>query len=260
MRPAALLACILLAGGGLCAETSDYPLALNLPTADTLVASDLAIAFTHRFVSPVQGHGKDVYGADGYAFPGLGFMAGIKAVKGLNLYLYRTADNKTFVAGFQQRLLDREVVRMAVRAERFDEVVPRKVTAEGTLGVSGATVQVPTEFFLPFDVVFTLVPTWISRTTTQEKAVFNVGAGLRVDVTSKIGLVAEYYPRPAKVDRTFQAGFAAGVTYRTFKHRFSLLGTTVHGTTANQVLGGDYAGGPVKGGQWSLAFNVARMF
>ena len=57
-----------------------------------------------------------------------------------------------------------------------------------------------------------------------------------------------------------QNGFAAGVSYRTFKHKFTLMGTNTTGTTANQVLSGDYGGGPRPTSQWSIGFNVIRVF
>ena len=58
----------------------------------------------------------------------------------------------------------------------------------------------------------------------------------------------------------YQNGFAFGVTYKTFKHRFSLMGTNVSGTLANQVLSGDYYGGPRVSSQWAIGFNVTRVF
>jgi hypothetical protein len=51
-----------------------------------------------------------------------------------------------------------------------------------------------------------------------------------------------------------------GLTYKTFKHRFTLLGANTSGTTANQVLSGDYRGGPRSTGQWALGFNITRTF
>lgn len=42
--------------------------------------------------------------------------------------------------------------------------------------------------------------------------------------------------------------------------RFTHLATTIPGTTAHQVLGGDYAGGPRPAGDWTLGFNLVRIF
>jgi hypothetical protein len=82
--------------------------------------------------------------------------------------------------------------------------------------------------------------------------------------------VGEYYPRPSKLAKaapggitdgtTYQNGYAAGFSYKTFKHRFSVFGTNASGTTDNQVLSGDYGGGPRHSSQWSLGFNVTRIF
>ncbi len=278
----------LLASAGLTAQSSDYPLALNLPTAERMQYWDIGVAFTHRFVTPVKDHGKDLYGVDGYAYPAFGFAFGIKPVKGLNVLLYRTPDNKTFTIGLQQQLADAEYVRMALRAERFDEVVPHQTTTLGEVGLVGAAVQLPTEFFLG-DLIVTLVPAYISATSTRaldlstnpatflpedrrKKGIFNVGVGLRYGFTEKFSLMAEYYPKPSRLpkdhvagtlngeDYGYQAGFAAGLSYRTFKHRFTILGTNSTGTTANQVLSGDHGGGPRPSGQWSLGFNVTRVF
>jgi hypothetical protein len=255
--PAALL---LTACGLLRAEVSEFPLGLNLPTPDRMQFWDIGVAFTHRFDTPASGHGKDLYGLDGYAYPGFGFAFGIKPVKGLNVLAYRTADNKTLPLGLQQQVINGAVVRMSVRAERFDETVQKAVTPIGTVGISGTSIQVPTEFTLGDLAALTLVPTWLSRTTTQEKSVFTAGAALRVELTDKFGLMGEYYPRPSKVANTFKPGYTVGITYKTFKHRFTLLGTSVVGTTANQVLSGDFGGGARSTGQWSLGFNVTRTF
>jgi hypothetical protein len=246
--------------GALHGEASAYPLGINLPTSDRMQFWDIGIAFTHRFDTPVQGHGKDVYGLDGYAYSGLGVDFGIKPIKGLNVILYRTADNKTFTMALQQQVMNFDHVRMALRAERFDEVVPRLVTPRGTLGISGTTFLAPTEFFIGEAVTFSLVPTLISRTTSQEKSVFNVGAGLRVEFSDKFSFISEYYPRPSKLAKTFEKGWAAGVSYKTFKHRFTLVGTNASGSTSNQILSGDYAGGPRPNGKWGIGFNVVRTF
>ncbi|WP_243288469.1 DUF5777 family beta-barrel protein [Geothrix terrae] len=281
------LACALGAAGALHAESSDYPLAINLPTAERMQFWDIGLAFTHRFVTPVKDHGKDVYGLDGYAYAGLGFTFGIKPVPGLNAFIYRTADNKTFTFGLQQQVLDLDSIRMAVRAERFDEVVKATSTPIGRVGVAGGVFQLPTEIFLTDDLIFSVVPTYITKTTTTDTilavppgaapntspntgGVFNVGLGLRFGFTEKFSFMGEFYPRPSKFSHatpgvvtdgsTYRPGFAAGVSYRTFKHRFTLIGTNVPGTTANQVLSGDYGGGPRSSSQWSIGFNVVRVF
>ncbi|HJW08908.1 MAG TPA: DUF5777 family beta-barrel protein [Holophagaceae bacterium] len=258
-----LLACGLLAAGSLQAQSSDYPLALNLPTSDQMQFWDLGVGFTHRFVTPAKDHGKDAYGLDGLAYAGLGLDFGIKPIPGLNVLLYRTADNKTFVFALQQRVVDHDWIRMSARAERFDEVIPAAQTTLGDVGITGTAFQLPTEFFLGDHVIVSLVPTYLSRTTTQRSGVFNVGVGVHISFTEKFGFMGEYYPTPSKVKKPgtdLNAGFAAGFTYKTFKHRFTLLATNSTGTTANQVLSGDYGGGARSSSQWSLGFNIARVF
>ncbi len=284
---APLLACALLAGGHLRAESSEFPLVINLPSAERMQYWDLGVVFTHRFIQPVKDHGKDAYGLDGFTYAGVGFTFGIKPIKGLNLFVYRTADNKTFNAGFQQQVWNGDYVRMALRAEHFDEVVKEGVTPFGRIGVTGFTAQLPTEIFIGDDLILSLVPTFVSKTTTSDTilpvppgttpntkpnkgGVFNVGLGLRYGFTDKFSVMAEYYPRPSKFAKaapggitdgsTYQNGFAAGFSYKTFKHRFTLAGTNASGTTANQVMSGDYGGGPRLTSQWAIAFNVARVF
>lgn len=286
-KTAPLIACALLAGGALRAETSEYPLVVNLPSAERMQYWDIGVVFTHRFVQPVKDHGKDVYGLDGFTYAGLGFTFGIKPIPGLNAFIYRTADNKTFTVGLQEQVLNGERVRMAIRAERFDEVVKEATTALGKVGISGFTVQVPTEIFITDDIIFSVVPTYVTKTTTTDTilavppgqtpntkpntgGVFNVGLGLRIGVTEKFSFVGEYYPRPSKFAKaapggitdgtTYQNGFAAGISYKTFKHRFTLVGTNASGTTPNQVMSGDYGGGPRPSGNWSIGFNVTRIF
>ena len=286
-KTASLIACLLLAGGGLRAESSDVPLVINLPSAERMQFWDIGVAFTHRFIQPVKDHGMDAYGLDGYTYAGLGFTFGIKPIKGLNAFIYRTADNKTFTVGLQQQVLNGDHVRMGFRAERFDEVVKETVTPLGKVGITGAAFQLPTEIFVTDDLILSVVPTYITRTTTTDTilavppgvtpntkpnkgGVFNVGVGLRYGITEKFSIVTEYYPRPSKLAKaapggitdgsTYQQGFAAGISYKTFKHRFTLVGTNASGTTANQVLSGDYGGGPRLSSQWSIGFNVARVF
>lgn len=286
-KTASLLACALMAGGALHADSSEYPLVINLPSAERMQYWDIGVAFTHRFIQPVKDHGKDVYGLDGYAYAGLGFTFGIKPVPGLNAFIYRTADNKTFTFGLQEQVLNGERIRMAVRAERYDEVVKEGATLLGKVGISGVTLQAPTEIFLTDDVIVSVVPTYLSRNTTgdtllfpapgepapttrNKPGVFNVGLGLRIGLTEKASFVGEYYPRPSRLAKaapggitdgtTYQHGFAAGFSYKTFKHRFTVVGTNASGTTGNQVMSGDYGGGPRPSGQWALGFNVVRMF
>lgn len=286
-KTAPLLACALVAGGALHADSSEYPLVINLPSAERMQYWDIGVVFTHRFIQPVKDHGKDVYGLDGYTYAGLGFAFGIKPIPGLNAFIYRTADNKTFTFGLQEQVLNGERVRMAVRAERYDEVVKEAVTSLGKVGINGVTVQVPTEIFITDDIIFSVVPTYLSRNTTgdtllfpapgepapttpNKPGVFNVGLGLRISFTEKCSFVSEYYPRPSKLAKaapggitdgtTYQNGFAAGISYKTFKHRFTVVGTNASGTTGNQIMSGDYGGGPRPTAQWALGFNVVRVF
>jgi hypothetical protein len=274
-----LLPLILAAGSILGAESSEFPIAINLPTGERMQYWDIGMVFSHRFIAPVQNNGKNLYGLDNYSYSGFGFGFGIKPIKGLNLMLYRTPDNKTFVFGLQQLLLDKSKLRLSLRLERFDETIQNRIVPGapdpplGEVGISGASGQLTAEIFITDDIIVTLVPTYLSRTTTVDKGVFTGGAGLKIHFTEKFAFVGEYYPTPAKVKQAGEAGgplvqkgrqytngFAAGFSFKTFKHRFALFGTNSTGTTTHQVLGGDYAGGPNPGGKWSLGFNLTRVF
>lgn len=292
-----LLLGALASGIALQAQSSEYPLALNLPTVDRMQYWDMGVAFTHRFQAPVKDNGKDLYGIDRMAFAGFGFALGIKPIKGLNLILSRSALNKTFTFGFQQQFLDAQYVRMAFRAERFDEVVTHTVQKQGgvqdvgEIGIFGGCFQLPTEFFVTDDIIVTVVPTYVTRTPTSNfdlktatpasptpvylpdqsagkkgSGVFNTGVGLRVNATEALSFMGEYYPKPSRLpSETYKAGFALGVSYKTFKHRFSVMGSNVLGTTGAQVLSGDYpdstfGNGPRSSRYWSLGFNITRMF
>jgi len=261
LRPiASSFVLLLLLSAPLLGQDSELPLGLNLPTADHLEGWQPAIRFTHRFAEAARGHSKDFYGLDGGNFAGLGFDLGIAAVPGLNAQVYRTSDGKIVILALQEQLLARPHLRMAIRGERFDETIQRATYAFGTVGITGATLQLPTEF-LAGPVTFSVVPTWLSRTTTRDRALFTAGAGLRWRILDGQSILAEYYPRPARLDAaTFEQGFALGYRFQTKGHRFTLLATNVQGTTAHQVLGGDYAGGPRPPGQWALGFNLVRVF
>ncbi|WP_243304416.1 DUF5777 family beta-barrel protein [Geothrix oryzisoli] len=260
IAPSILLSLLLALSAPLAGQDSELPLGLNLPTADHLQGWQPAIRFTHRFAEPARGNSKDFYGLDGGNFAGLGFDLGIAAVPGLNAQIYRTSDGKTVILALQERLLDRPHFRMALRGERFDETLQRTTYTFGTVGITGATLQLPTELVMG-TVTLSVVPTWLSRTTTRDQALFTAGAGLRWRLLERQSLLAEYYPRPGRLDAaTYEQGFALGYRFQTKGHRFTLLATNVQGTTAHQVLGGDYGGGPRPGGRWALGFNLVRIF
>jgi len=259
MRLRMTLLCLLVAVP-LAAQESEVPLGLNLPTAEGLEGWQPAIRFTHRFTEAAKGHAKDWYGLDGGNFPGLGLDLGIGAVPGLNAQVYRTADDKTVVLALQEQLVNRPHVRLAARVERFDETVQQATYAFGTVGITGAALQLPVDL-IAGPVTLGLVPTWLSRTTTWDRALVTVGVALRWRFREGQALLGEYYPRPARLAAaTYEPGFALGYRIWTKGHRFTLLITNVQGTTAHQVLGGDAAGGPRPPGQWALGFNLVRIF
>jgi len=241
-------------------QDSELPLGLNLPTADHLQGWQPALRFTHRFTQPARGNSKDFYGLDGGNFAGLGFDLGIAAVPGLNVQVYRTSDGKTLILALQQQLLDHPHLRLAIRGERFDETIQRATYAFGTVGITGAALQLPTEFRAG-SVTLSLVPTWLSRTSTLDRSRFTAGAGLQWRILEGQSVLAEYYPRPSRLNAaTYEQGFALGYRFQTKGHRFTLLATNVQGTTAHQALGGDYGGGPRAPGEWALGFNLVRIF
>ena len=152
----------------------------------------------------------------------------------------------------------------------------------------GTTITLPTEIFAG-NFIFSVVPSWISATATRsldlskptpkvlpqsqwKGGVFNAGLGLRYAFTPKFSLLTEYYPKPSRLPGYikagwvnghtygYQPGYAAGVSYKTFKHRFTLLATNTTATAENQILSGDHAGGPRQAGFWSLGFNVVRTY
>lgn len=244
----------------LAAQEPDLPLALNLPTTDQLGPWQPAIRFTHRFVEPAKGNPRDLYGWDGGNYAGVGLDLGIGGVPGLMAQVYRTSDGKALVLGLQQRLLSTPRFGAALRVERFDEGVRRIATSLGTLGISGTAVQMPLEL-RGGGLTVSLVPTWLSRSSTREGGFLTAGAGLRWGFGEHHAALAEYYPRPSRLEAgRFEQGWSIGYRYATRNHRFTVLATTANGSAAHQVLGGDYAGGPRPGGQWSFGFNLVRMF
>jgi len=254
----ALWCCALLPA--LAAQESEVPLGLNLPTTSMVEGWRPAIRFTHRFAEAARNNSRDLYGLDGGNFAGFGLDQGIGAVPGLNAQIYRTSDAKTLVLALQQRLLTTSHVDLALRIERFDEGVQRTTLPGGTIGITGAAVQVPAEGRLgAFG--FRLVPTWLSRTSTQDKVLFTAGAGVTWAIREGQSLLGEVYPRPSRLDSaTYEQGYGLGYRFATKGHRFTLLATNASGTTTHQVLGGDYAGGPRSASRWALGFNLVRLF
>lgn len=233
-------------------EASEVPLAINLPTADHLANWDISLLFTHRFLEPVRDNSKDYYGLDEHAAVGFGFDFGIKAIHGLNAEIYRTADGKTVTLALQEQVMTTGHWRVAVRAERYDE------TVKG--GQLGGVFQVPVDLQPLEALTFTAVPTFLARTATARNVV-TTGLGVRWMVAEHQGILAEFYPRPSRVYRGFEQGWALGYQYRTVGHRFTIVATNVPGTTNHQVLGGDYEGyGPRSANYWALGFNLIRIF
>lgn len=244
----------------LSAQDSEVPLGLNLPTAESLRDWQPALRFTHRFLEQARGNGKDWYGLDGGNSAGLGLDLGIGAMPGLNAQVYRTPDGKTVVLGLQQQALRTSWFRLAVRGERFDETVQRATYGRTTIGISGLAVQVPMEF-LAGPVVLGVVPTALTRTSTEDRRLTTFGASLRWSFGESQAVILEHYPKPGGLPPgIYHSGFAFGYRFQTQRHRFTLLGTNAQGTTAHQVLGGGYNGGPTEPGKWSLGFNLVRMF
>jgi len=244
----------------LAAQDSEVPLALNLPTTTALEDWRPAIRFTHRFTEPAKGNSKDLFGLDGGNYAGFGLDLGIGAVPGLNAQVYRTADAKTLVLALQQRLLAGPRLRLSIRAERFDEAVPRVSLPGGTVGITGAALQLPLEVQAG-TLAFRAVPTWLSRTATEDRGLLTAGLGLTWAFLEGQSLLGELYPRPSRLDSArYEPGYGLGYRYATKGHRFTLLATTASGTTAHQVLGGDHLGGPRPAGKWSLGFNLVRIF
>lgn len=233
-------------------EASEVPLAINLPTADHLANWDISLLFTHRFLEPVRGASKDLYGVDEHATVGFGFDFGIKPVPGLNAEIYRTADEKTVTLALQEQVVASTRWRVAVRAERYDETYPG--------GPQGGVFQAPVDWQPVDTLTLSAVPTYLSRTATAQHVV-TTGFGARWMVAEHQGILAEYYPRPSKVYNGFEQGWSLAYQYRTQGHRFTIIATTIPGTTAHQVLGGDYEGyGPRSSNYWSLGFNLVRIF
>lgn len=240
-------------------ETSEPSLALNLPTALGLSNWDFAARFTHRFSMEARSGSRELYGLDGLAYAGFGFDLSLKPVRGLNLQIYRTADAKTLTFALHQRVWSNDTFAVAARAERFDETIKARTVLGVSEGIIGTSVQVPMEVRLG-TLTVRAVPTWLSRTRTERSGLIALAGGLQWDLAAEHALLAEVYPKPASLDAPARGGWAAGYQWRTRGHRFTLMGTNVQGTTAHQVAGGDYAGGPRAGKDWALGFNLARIF
>ena len=175
------------------------PLGLNLPTTAIMEDWRPAIRCTHRFREPARGHSKDLFGLDGGNYAGFGLDLGLGAVPGLNAQIYRMSDGKTLGLALQQRLLGGPHLRVSLRAERFDECVERTPLPGGTLGITGAAIQAPMEAMVG-SLTFRLVPTWLSRTSTQGRGLATAGAGITWAFRPGHSVLGEIYPRPGRLD------------------------------------------------------------
>ena len=254
------------------AQQSEVPLWLNLTTAQGLMGASFSYRFTHRFQEQARNNSKEAFGLDGSSFSGLGMDFAVPSTPGTNFQVYRTPDNKTFTLALHQVLVSRPDFHAAVRIERYDETIKDLAyTPNSREGIVGTAVQLPLSWS-GGGITVLAVPTYLSSTSTQRKGVTTAGFGLRWDMAERHSLIGEFYPRPSKLKdfqvsvdstttRRVENGWAFGYVFKTKGHRFTLLATNVRGTTANQVLGGDYAGiGPNRSGQWGLGFNLVRIF
>lgn len=271
-RPLLLGLALFFASTVVSAQQSEVPLWLNLTTAQGLMGASFSYRFTHRFQDQARNNSKNAFGLDGYSFSGLGMDIAVPSTPGTNFQIYRTPDNKTLTLAFHQVLVSRPDFRAAIRIERYDETIKDQVfTPNSREGIVGTAVQLPLSWS-GGGLTILAVPTYLSSTSTQRKSVITAGLGLRWDMAERHSLIGEYYPRPSKLKdlkvfvdstttRDFENGWAVGYVFRTKGHRFTILATNVRGTTANQVLGGDYAGiGPNPSGEWTLGFNLVRIF
>lgn len=251
-------------------QASEVPWGLNLPTAQGLEQGDVDIRFTHRFADKVRDNSKEAYGLDGFAYAALGFEINFPSWPGMTFQAYRTADQKTITLAFHQKLILDPAFQVALRVERFDEAVPDLPTTVGFQeGKLGTAIQLPMDWRVSETFVLSAVPTWLSRSNLKREALTTVGFAARVELTPEQTFLAEYYPRPSKLKGALdlngnpfeKAGWAMGYMFKTRGHRFTIMGTTVPGTTAHQVLAGDWDGfGPRQGKDWALGFNIARIF
>lgn len=248
----------------------EVPLGLNLPTTSYL-KEGWGLVFTHRFAESVVGNSQNLFGLDGYASSGFGFWGSIPGIPELNYGIYRTSDQKTMVLTVQGVLYTEKALRSSLRIERFDESVKdNSSTISVYEGISGATYQLPTEYFSgPWTLGIT--PTYITQTSTGY-SVFNLPLSMKYQLSNTQSLIVEFYPIPSSVRdyrvpvsssvrRSLRPGFSFGYQFQTFGHRFTLIGTNTQGTTAHQVISGDYQGiGARASSDWGLAFNIVRLF
>lgn len=270
MRMRSLLPMALAALPAFSQQASEVPWGLNLPTAQGLEQGSMAIRFTHRFADQVRDNSKNAYGLDGSAYAAFGFEKNFVSWPGLTFQAYRTADQKTITLAFHQKLILDPTYQVALRVERFDEAIKENPgTPEYQEGLLGTAIQLPLEWRASEGLVLTAVPTWLSRSNLKRESLFTVAWSGRYEFTPEQAFIAEYYPRPSKQKNAVgitgnplsKAGWAMGYMFKTRGHRFTILGTNVAGTTANQVLAGDYHGqGPEPTKDWALGFNIARMF
>lgn len=269
MNRASVLLAIFLAALPAMAQASDLPVAINLPLAQGLEAGSFGLRITHRWIQPVRGGSKDAYGLDEHAHVGVGFDSHVPGVEGLNVQLFRSSDAKTVTLALQQRLWQGPAIKAALRVERFDQTVKDNPYTTLEEGILGAVVQAPVEWQASERLLIFAVPTWISRSNWKREPVLTVGLGARWDLNPSHGFAVEFYPRPQAVadlrvgldQARLEPGWAVAYVHRTRGHRFTILGTNVPATTAHQVLSGDWGGtGPRPSGQWSLGFNLARLF
>ena len=108
---------------------------------------------------------------------------------------------------------------------------------------------------------FRLVLIWLSRTSTQDRGIVTAGGGSTWAFLPGHSVLGEIYPRPRRLDASrYEPGCAVGYRYATRGPPLPAAGHDGFRHHDPSGAGGDYAGGPRPAGDWTLGFNLVRIF
>lgn len=225
---------------------------IDMPTPYTVGSRRLEVLFTHRFQQTVQdGDEHDLWGLDGGSDVGLGLAWG--ATSRLDLALFRSSFQESFELSAKYLVLEQSPRMPVTIGARAGADLLRR---EGVEDANRPFAQLLLAHRFSSGVTVLLSPSWV-RDTPRLRDAFNVPVGVSVPIGEHV-IELEWVPANRDLDESADAWHVA-LSREVGGHIFEILVGNSRGTTVDQYLGGDFAGG-FETGDVRLGFNLIRDF
>jgi hypothetical protein len=225
---------------------------IDMPTPYTVGSRKLEVLFTHRFQQTVQdGDDHDLWGLDGGSDVGLGLAWGV--TPRLDLALFRSSFQENFELSAKVLVAEQSPrLPVAIGARAGADLLRR----EGVEDASRPFVQLLLAHRFSSGVSVLVSPSYV-RDTPRLRDAFNVPVGVSFPIGEHV-IELEWIPANRDLDESEDAWHVA-LSREIGGHIFEILVGNSRGTTVDQYLGGDFAGG-FETGDVRLGFNLVRDF